>query len=39
MKEFLVAGVAVRAGVDPQSALDVLGVPGVKLTAAVPVSL
>lgn len=32
-------GVAVRAGVDPQSALDVLGMPGVKLTGAVPVSL
>lgn len=32
-------GVAVRAGVDPQSALDVLGIPGVKLTGAVPVSL
>ena len=32
-------GVAVRAGVDPQSALDVLGMHGVKLTGAVPVSL
>jgi phage portal protein, SPP1 gp6-like len=32
-------GVAVRAGVDPQSALEVLGIPGVKLTGAVPVSL
>ena len=32
-------GVAVRAGVDPQSALEVLGMPGVKLTGAVPVSL
>lgn len=32
-------GVAVRTGVDPQSALDVLGMPGVKLTGAVPVSL
>jgi hypothetical protein len=31
--------VAVRAGVDPQSALEVLGIPGVKLTGAVPVSL
>ena len=32
-------GVAVRAGVDPQSALEVLGMSGVKLTGAVPVSL
>lgn len=32
-------GVAVRAGVDPNSALEVLGIPGVKLTGAVPVSL
>nr|DAN25807.1 MAG TPA: hypothetical protein [Caudoviricetes sp.]DAX36204.1 MAG TPA: hypothetical protein [Caudoviricetes sp.]DAY22998.1 MAG TPA: hypothetical protein [Caudoviricetes sp.] len=28
-----------RAGVDPTSALEVLGIPGVKLTGAVPVSL
>lgn len=32
-------GVAVRAGADPTSALEVLGIPGVKLTGAVPVSL
>lgn len=32
-------GVAVRAGVDPQSALHKLGLDGVTMSGAVPVSL
>lgn len=32
-------GVAVRAGVDPDSALQALGLDGVRMTGAVPVSL
>lgn len=32
-------GVAVRAGVDPETAARVVGLPGVQFTGAVPVSL
>ena len=32
-------GVAVRAGVDPEAAARVVGLPGVEFTGAVPVSL
>lgn len=37
--KFDALGVAIRAGVDPQSAADMLGLDGVQFTGAVPVSL
>lgn len=37
--KFDALGVAIRAGVDPQSAARMLGLQGVEFTGAVPVSL
>src|SRR5690606_36211082 len=37
--KFDALGVAIRAGVDPQSAATMLGLEGIKFTGAVPVSL
>ncbi len=37
--KFDALGVAIRAGVDPQSAATLIGLGGVEFTGAVPVSL
>lgn len=37
--KFEALGIAVRAGVAPESALERLGLTGIRLTGAVPVSL